>query len=275
MNYKLNSNKLFVLVSSKGAEITSVIFNEQEYMWQAKPEVWPRHAPVLFPIVGKLKSGALSQHGFARDMEFVCIENSETRIKFELRDNEQTNTIFPYEFVLHISYELEHDAVICTYEVKNPSAHDLFFSIGAHPGFCTPEGLENYKLRFETKENLVRTKLQEGFLSSDKEKFELENGELKLSTALFDTDALVFEDSQINSLQLVSTKSVRGVELNCAGWPYFGIWSKKYSNEFVCLEPWYGITDSVNATDDLSNKKGIIKLEPERNFKCSFRMRFF
>ena len=55
-------------------------------LWQAGP-VWPRHAPVLFPIVGRLKddrlrhqgkSYHLPQHGFARDRRFAWLNRSAT-----------------------------------------------------------------------------------------------------------------------------------------------------------------------------------------------------
>lgn len=48
-----------------------------------------RHAPVLFPNVGRLyndtslingKSYTSGQHGFARDMDFICTEETETSI---------------------------------------------------------------------------------------------------------------------------------------------------------------------------------------------------
>jgi galactose mutarotase-like enzyme len=42
-------------------------------------------------------------------------------------------------------------------------------------------------------------------------------------------------------------------------WPYFGIWSKKGS-PFVCLEPWYGLADSEDHNQELTEKEGILKL---------------
>ena len=62
------------VVSNNGAEIKSVKHhNGTEFMWQADADIWPRTAPVLFPIVGKVKNDLLrvndkgypiSQHGF-------------------------------------------------------------------------------------------------------------------------------------------------------------------------------------------------------------------
>ena len=70
-----------------GAELTSLIAraNGLEYLWQADPAVWARHAPVLFPLVGRLPDDAyhyegrdykLPQHGFARDQEFPVLRTA-------------------------------------------------------------------------------------------------------------------------------------------------------------------------------------------------------
>jgi galactose mutarotase-like enzyme len=287
MVYYLRSNNLIVSINSKGAEIASVKCNELEYIWQAKADVWPRHAPVLFPIVGRLKNNSfkhkaqnysLPQHGFVRDKEFKCISQSEKEIRFELVSDAETKKIIPFDFNLVITYTLVDDMVICTYEVKNPSDQNLLFSIGAHPGFKVPiedhEKFEDYTLKFDPAREYQTTVLSDGLLSETKEKLHLTNGELKLSTSIFDKDALIFENSQIDSISLISP-SGKGVELNCKQWPYFGIWSKKGCNEFVCLEPWYGITDSVNASGDLNTKKGIIELQSGKKFECNFSIRFF
>ncbi|MDZ4665823.1 MAG: aldose 1-epimerase family protein [Bacteroidota bacterium] len=287
MVYNLRSNNLVVSINSKGAEICSVKYNELEYIWQARADAWPRHTPVLFPIVGRLKNNSfnyddqsysLSQHGFARDKEFKCISQSGKEMHFELVSSIETKKVYPFEFSLTIKYILQDDNLICTYEVSNPSSRILLFSIGAHPGFKVPllenEKFEDYKLKLDSTKKYQTTVLSDGLLSDGKKELFLTNGDLNLSIDLFDTDALVFEDSQIDSISLISP-SGKGVELTCVGWPYFGIWSKKGCKEFVCLEPWHGIADGVNNGGDLKTKRGIIELQPEKKFECSFSIRVF
>jgi galactose mutarotase-like enzyme len=72
-----------------GAELSSFLFNDKEYIWQANPDIWNRHAPVLFPIVGRLKEDTyfvkgepfhLTQHGFARDYEFRLVSQNESSV---------------------------------------------------------------------------------------------------------------------------------------------------------------------------------------------------
>lgn len=279
--YELTSTDLKIKINSKGAEVCSVIHKGKEYIWQANSNVWPRHTPVLFPIVGRLKNNtythqgksySLSQHGFARDKEFKCILQEKNKIEFELTHDEETKKVFPFDFNLRIIFTAKERILSTSYEVTNPTTNELYFSIGAHPGFKTDD-LNNYTLRFEEKQYQI-TVLSDGLLSDQKEKLNMHSGELSLDTTLFERDALVFENNQLDGVQLVS-KNGTGVELTCKGWPYFGIWSKKGCSEFICLEPWHGITDTVNSNGDISQKKGIIKLEGGKKFECSFNIRFF
>jgi galactose mutarotase-like enzyme len=62
--------------------------------------------------------------------------------------------------------------------------------------------------------------------------------------------------------------------MECHGWPYFGIWSKKGCSEFVCLEPWYGAADRIDASGVLAEKDGILKLAPGKDFSAGFDIKF-
>jgi galactose mutarotase-like enzyme len=294
MQELLVSNTLTVTINSKGAEISSVKNKEGlEFVWQAKQEVWPRHAPVLFPIVGKLKDNTfslndqvyeLSQHGFARDHEFTLVQKNASLCVYELKPNAETKKLYPFDFVLKIKYELKDNFLTTSYIVTNPNDTDLLFSIGAHPGFNCPltkgETFEDYFLEFGS-DRLSLTELNNGLRrpstgsgTGAKKDLVLKDKKLHLTKNLFDNDALVFENRQIDKVTLRSEKSGHKITIECIGWPYFGIWSKKGCTEFVCLEPWYGIADHENSTGDLHKKEGIIQLKPHQQFSCSFTMSF-
>lgn len=287
MPHSLVSDTLTVHINSFGAELCSVKNKEGlEFIWQANPEVWARHAPVLFPIVGKLKENIfrfkdntyeLGQHGFARDMEFSLIESSPSACVFELRANSRTKAHYPFDFVLRIGYMLQSDTITTSYTVINPSSAPIFFSIGAHPAFNCPllpsEDFEDYYLQFES-QGFKLTGLNNGLTTPQTRDLRLEKKKLVLTRSLFDQDALVFENSQINTISLHSSKSAHRVTMDCTNWPYFGIWSKKGADAFVCLEPWYGIADPENGSKHLSKKKGILCLEAKKLFSCSFSLSF-
>jgi galactose mutarotase-like enzyme len=288
MQTKISSDELTVTVNHAGAEICSVKSKKgTEFIWQGDKKVWPRHAPVLFPIVGKLKNGtfvykeneyALSQHGFARDRIFRTVDEESSMCSFQIHDNPDTLLLYPYFFSLDISYELKANTLITNYCVANNSDTRMYFSIGGHPGFnCPASGgatFEDYFLEFE-KEELQITPLENGLRKSEKKGLGVPGKKLPLNTALFANDALVFENDQINSVKLKSKKSDYAVVMKCGGWPYFGIWTKPGNKDFVCLEPWHGITDSVSSGNSISEKEGIITLNPAMDFKCSFEVTFF
>ena len=50
----LSNDKITIQISESGAELTSIVANGTEYLWQADPKFWQRHSPVLFPIVGRV-----------------------------------------------------------------------------------------------------------------------------------------------------------------------------------------------------------------------------
>ncbi|MGE0566698.1 MAG: aldose 1-epimerase family protein [Bacteroidia bacterium] len=285
---ELISDSVKICFSTKGAEITSAIKDGLEYIWQADKNIWPRHAPVLFPIVGKLKNNqyflndkpfSLSQHGFARDAKFKVIENSATHVIFELETNKSNFENYPFEFLLRIAYVLKDDELTCLYEITNKSSEQLYFSIGAHPGFNVPlnenlEKFEDYFLEFEL-DKLKLSLLTDGLRNGKQVEVLLKKRRLDLNHSLFNSDALIMEGNQINKLKLFSSKSNKGVEICCLDWPYFGVWSKKGNSNFVCLEPWYGIADSVDTTGELKDKEGIILLNVEEKFNCEYSIKFY
>lgn len=288
--FELKNNILSIKVNSFGAELCSVKSNETniEYIWQADKTVWARYAPNLFPIVGKLKNGEYSyqsktyqlpQHGFARDMEFDCVQQTENSLVFELKSTSETLSKFPFEFVFQVQYELAENRIQVIYKTNNPSNNNLFFSVGAHPAFNCPlqnnEVFEDYQLEFPSKEKLVINILNDGLLTNNTKEISLANNTLQVNKALFNSDALVCINHQIDEVSLISKKSKHGVNMKSLGWPYFGIWSKKDSSQFVCLEPWQGVADSDDATKLIENKTGIIKLNSKEQFECSFDMMFF
>jgi galactose mutarotase-like enzyme len=285
---ELKSGSLTIRISDEGAEIHSIqSAGGVEYIWRADKDVWPRHAPVLFPIVGRLKNNKyfykeesyeLGQHGFARDLKFKLKNHNEDSCSFELISTNETRKKYPFDFIFVISYTLKENILETAYKINNPSSETLYAAVGAHPGFNCPlvegEKFEDYFIEFE-KGELYQTPLTNGLRSDGRIKLDLKENKLHLSAALFDNDALVFENNQVNRISLKSTKSSAGVEMTCEGWPYFGIWTKKNCREFICLEPWYGITDRESTTQQLTEKDGIISISAGKDFNCSFSITIY
>jgi len=282
----LENQQIIVQINPVGAELCSLKLKQDgtEYLWQADPAYWGRHAPVLFPIVGRLVDDEykvedqiyrLSQHGFARDMEFEVIAHEATHAKLRLFSNEKTLQIYPSEFEFMIGYTLDGNELIIEYTVRNTGHKTMYFSIGAHPGFRCPlqpsECFEDYYLEFSQKETAY-THLLENGLVSNQTKIVLDNDNIiPLSHDLFKEDALIFKSLLSNSVILKSRKSSKAIMVKFDGFPYQGIWSKPNSDApFICIEPWYGIADRVGGEKDFRNKEGIQSLEPEDDFICQY-----
>ena len=216
--YQLKNEELTLTVISAGAEMKSLKDNktEQEYLWQADPKFWGRTSPVLFPIVGNYvqkqsvyegKTYTLSQHGFARDMEFDLESQTEEEIWFVLKDTESTLEKYPFHFILKVGYRLSGRQVEVMWKVENPNDKKMYFSIGGHPAFNCPlkegEKQEDCQLIFDTEGPLTSSILnEEGALCPRTKILNLFGKCLKLEEHLFDEDALIIENHQAQGIGL-------------------------------------------------------------------------
>lgn len=277
---------LKVSFSELGGELTSIQNQEDniEYLWQGNPEFWGRQAPVLFPNVGRLKDDSyryegvtyyLGQHGFARDQRFTVKEHTATRIAFSLLSNEESRKVYPFEFELILSYELVGNQLICSYHVENTGKGPMYFSIGGHPAFNVPLGnqgnFEDYFLRFAPKKSRLVLPLKGPYIDLANKTLGQTNTDIALTRALFKNDAIVYETVGTNSYSIKSDKTPHSVTVSYDNMPYVGIWSP-YPLEapFVCIEPWCGVADTVEATGELTEKLGINHLASQEIFKNQY-----
>ncbi|HEX8356835.1 MAG TPA: aldose 1-epimerase family protein [Segetibacter sp.] len=286
----ISNNVLSIQISSKGAELQSIyhLQNKLEYLWSGDADYWGKKSPVLFPIVGELKNGVysykgkeykLARHGFAREMEFELTSRSEDSVTFSIKSNKETLAVYPFSFTFSVHYTLLENSLQVTYMVENTGDDKMYFSVGGHPAFKVPlvEGTtyEDYELLFSDKETTGRYPLSPKGLIEPEPVMLLNNEDvLPLKKELFSADAIVLKELKSNSVQLKSNKTKNGLHFNFEGFPYLGLWETK-QGDFLCIEPWCGIADSVNATGQLEEKEGINLLQPSDVFLASFTVSFF
>jgi galactose mutarotase-like enzyme len=134
---------------------------------------------------------------------------------------------------------------------------------------------EDYFLQFNKAENTGRWPLSaEGQIELHTEPFLNNTDVLPLKKSLFYKDALVFKHLQSDAISILSNKTDHGIEVSYKGFPFMGIWNAKDA-DFVCIEPWCGIADSVNATGNLADKEGINKLQSSAHFSAQWTAKFF
>ena len=279
----LENDKLKVTIQEKGAELTSIVKKETqtEYLWNADPTYWKRHAPVLFPIVGAVKGDSyryegkeykIEKHGFARDMEFTVVNADDIEVWLRLDATEETKKKFPFAFRLEIGYRLCDYQVETIWKVSNQDKKQMHFSIGGHPAFLCPlanKGKQSdYYLRF----SLIDP---EGLVISEDNILKNENGYVPIAENMFDNDALIIEKNQAHQVRLCDPNKQPYLTVTFDA-PLFGVWSpdKKHA-PFVCIEPWYGRCDKKSFNGTLEEREYSNSLLPGEVFEKKFSVRIY
>ena len=279
MKYILQNQKLHLEADTSGAELTRIcgVENGREYLFDADPAYWKRHAPVLFPIVGSLKDKKLviegkdypmGQHGFARDREFVLTEQTENSLWFALEADDESRKAYPYDFRLEIGYVLEDQTIRVIWKVTNTGEKGLHYQIGGHPAFLCPEGAG---LRFDSEQPIEYRLLNGNGLVMD-QTYELttEKGYYKIPADMFDKDALIIEGSQSRKVSLCEPDGTPYLSVGFDA-PLYGLWSPAGKNApFVCIEPWFGRADAASFEGGIEEREYDQMLAPGKAKEYSF-----
>lgn len=290
MSIIIENENLRVAINPKGAELDSIVHKQTqlEYLWQGDAAFWGKKSPVLFPIVGTLKDNTytfngknyhLSRHGFARDKTFEVEFHGEDKATFLLKPDAESSENYPFNYHFRLHYALINNTLSVTYDVFNLSDADMYFSVGGHPAFRLPlvenTAYTDYFIELNEVENSGRYPLSnDGLLELTTNPFLENTSKIPLKQSLFYEDAVVLKHLKSNSMTILSEKTPHGLRMTFDGFPYFGIWAAKDA-PFVCLEPWCGIADSVNTTQDLTEKEGINKLLSGEQFQRTWTIELF
>jgi len=289
MIYKIHHSHYEAAFKLKGAELCSLknTQNNLEYIWQyeGKP-FWQRHAPVLFPIVGKLKDDAyiyagktyqMKQHGLVRDMEWEFVSQTQDSLHFKVCSNEATLKQYPFPFELHAFYQLSENQLISNYKLLNTGESQMYFSFGLHPAFHCPllptDDLNEYYISFEKEEYAKRAFLEKSLYNFDYQLVMNVSKKLFMADFTFEDDAIVFKSLNSRKIKLETTAHEHFVEISFPAFHQLGIW-KEVGAPFLCLEPWCGYADSVAGNIDFTHKEGILTLEAGKTWEigCDIRV---
>ena len=273
-----------------GAELTSIQYNGKEMLFQGAQVLdnngniyWKRQAPILFPIVGQLKNSQIqiedktyemSQHGFARDMDFEEISKTETKHHYMLKYNEETLKKYPYKFELHVIYEIIEDTLTVTYKVKNIDDKTIYFGLGGHPAFNCDYSNGEYEIVFPEQEDEIEfLKLKDGLIDTENAENILQDNKIYLKEDTFDNDAVIMKNLKSNKVSLQNHRTNQKIlEFDFTGFPFLALWSKKGA-PFVCIEPWQNTADRIDSTQIYKDKEGIIELPKDKEYKCEFKIK--
>lgn len=288
----LSNDILTIEVSGHGAELVSLKKGNREFLWTGDAAYWNRHAPILFPAVGKPfnnevyaygRAYTLKQHGYARDSEFEpAYSRKHNSLRMRMKD---TASDYPYRLGLEVTYILTGKCLDAQWTVENLDDREAWFQIGAHPGFFLPEYkvsdevhgyIRYYDRKGKTVHPVVVSGLDEGNRVPLPEPLHIDSL-MPLTADTFARDALMFEGGQVVKAELWDKHLTAPVlSVTCPQAEAYGIWAPhKPGCPYVCLEPWCGICDTKGFAGDISQRQYIHRLAPKEIYTFTYTIEIF
>ena len=266
MIYTIQNQHLTVQIEDLGAQLASIQdARGREFLWQGSPESWNRRAPLLFPIIGRLKDSTyqldgvsykMPNHGFARDLVFEAVSQSGQALSLRLDSSEETRKVYPFDFSLTVTYTLEENRLIKSHEVENKSDREMLYELGAHDGFRAAvsqdaiqvEGMETVRLYGMDQDNLLTP--------PDREV----SARLPLTPMTYGRDTMIFDNPGCARLHTAQGEVV----ISAQDFLYMGVWTpdRPFDTGFVCIEPWSTLPDGTFMGRELADKPGVRRLSP-------------
>lgn len=285
----IESDALLVKINEKGAELTQITNkqNQIDYLWSG--ESWQRHAPILFPAIGRsndnhyLISGQsyeMPQHGFARDRVWQVVTQTPASVTLRLTSNQQTQPLFPFNFELLVTYQIVENRLDSQYEVRNLDSADFSFALGSHPGFNVPlaRGTEFTDYYLDFGEQVAQLDLYAidpvPFRSGKRQVLALEKGRFELQHARFDQGLLLF-DRPSQQVSLKSAVTDAQITLTTTDFPYMALWTLENQTEnFLCIEPFAGLPDQYGQVQELLTKEANQVLSGGQSQQFKYQLTF-
>ena len=273
--------------------------DQTEYIWIGDARYWKRHAPQLFPCIGRLTNNQyrmdgelheMGQHGFLRDYELTKVEREEQDIALDgvadpagaaalhlqLTSDASTRQLYDRDWTVDIFYRLCGKTLSVKFQVRNRDVRTMRFGYGIHPGFNVPLNpalhFEDYRLDFHEASTPKQMELTERYtISGGMHDYTLEEGRyLPLQHSLFDHDAIILKDMP-HTVTLGSQKDEKKVTVTFPDMPYLGIWHAPETDApFVCIEPWSSLPSTDGIIDEFETKSDFITVEPEETYMNSW-----
>lgn len=282
----IENNLLRVEVSTFGAEVQSITDKRtgREYLWHGDPAFWKRRSPVLFPIVGSVWDGrfkmdgkecVMSQHGFARDMEFEPVADTpDDELWYRLDADDATLALYPRRFTLEVGYRLTGERITVMWRVTNRDDREMSFQIGAHPAFNLPDfrkadNVHGY-LAVDGRDLTSEVIGKAGCVGSRTKAVTTDSESMiPIEASTFADDALIIGGSQVRRVSLLDKDRMPVLTLFFSA-PYVGLWAPGPEAPFVCIEPWYGRADAEGFEGDFASREVVNTLAPGAVFDASY-----
>lgn len=281
---EIKNKYVSLIVDSEGAEVIHFYHNGVDYI-RSRDEVWDRSAPILFPIVGRLKDGwadyngkriTLGVHGFTSSRNFSIYSLKEDEIVLYDKYDESTLSKYPFKYEMYVTYRLSGKSFDTIIKVKNIDDVNYKYNIGGHPGINCPlfegEAFEDYRIVFNKKETFASASIVNGcMLDFDHPYLEFVGiNQINLDYKYFLIDAIVNKELASDKIYLLN-KEDKGIRFTYNGFNTIAFWTRPGS-KFICFEPWHGYADLYNTNHDFLTKPDLIEIAPNEEKEVSFNI---
>lgn len=265
-------------INEFGAELTQITrkADGRKYLLDDPDQkYWNRHAPILFPAIGRSNDGVylldgqkyeMDQHGLAKDHTFtVAQQPNAASVTLLQTASAETLACFPFRYHLRVTYTLTATGLTVDFAVSNHDRKPMPFALGHHPAFQLYKPLENYHLElvdaalpvqnFGTGPVPFRDGSLHDFAAAD-------GNQVALSHDLMDGGLIILDAPKTSAVKLVADDGSHQVTVSLADFPYFTFWTKENMKApFLCLEPFAGLPDAYGKPGEWSQKRGNQTLE--------------
>lgn len=293
MDFTLRSDCLTVEVEAQGAQLKHIRMSDGvERLWQGDPHIWARRAPILFPIIGRLREGrytmageehTISMHGFARDLPFTPTRQEPDSLTLALTHTPQTLAVYPRPFTLEVTYRLEGSTLVKSHRVTNTGPQPMWYELGGHDGFRVAllegETDRDYAVRLPGASSVTPYGMDPtGLITPKGAAISLEEGLLDTTPASYGLDTVVLDRLPDPRVELVRRSTGAPVlTMDYDDFSYLGIWTAAQEGPtgYVCLEPWTTLPDASFVDPSLEHRPGIRRLDPGAQEVLTYSTTFY
>jgi galactose mutarotase-like enzyme len=203
--------------------------------------------PVLFPSPGPLpgdrftwrgRSGAMKQHGFARNRPWRVVATTENEAVLELASDDVTRGEYPWDFVLRFRHVLAGARLRIEQRIANTGKEPMPFAAGFHPYFHVADA-DKPRTRIPT----GATRAFDNVTKSDVDV----RGPIDLAQKEVD---LHLADHRAGEATLERADGSRVIVRAHPDYRRWVIWTLA-GKDFVCLEPWTAGGGALAREDDV------------------------
>lgn len=286
---KIENAEFSAEIDPHGAQLTHLINKKGQfdYIWNGKE--WGKHAPVLFPAIGRSNDDEyvldgqtyqMPQHGFAGDQDFTVAYQSANELVLELVANAETKKMYPFDFKLQVAFKLLSTGLSLSFDVENNSDKAMPYSLGSHPAFNIPingtASFENYRVRFDGVEeplNVYEIVKTPHPYRTGKEELLSSTNELRLNYATFKPGLRIISNPGVKSVKVFSPLTAHAIQLDVQEFKNICLWTKEDQDcRFLCVEPFNGLPDVLGEPVDWMKKPGNIILPAHSNKVSQYEM---